>query len=230
MKKAIVLFSGGLDSTTALALAINKHGANNVTALSIYYGQKHQKELEAAHNIAKYYNVELKSIDLTEVFKNSSCSLLSTSNEEIPLTSYEEQLKHTNGNPVSTYVPFRNGLFCSIAASMIYSEEGGYIYYGPHKDDAAGNAYPDTSIAFHEKMKNAILEGSDNKIELIAPFIDKTKADIVKIGYELKVPYELTWSCYIGHEKPCGKCGTCIDRKKAFELNNLKDPLSYEED
>ena len=109
--KAMVLFSGGVDSTTALALAVEKYGASEVLALSIYYGQKHKKELEAAQKVVNYYGVAWKQLDLTTIFADSNCSLLANSTEEIPQESYAEQLEKTNGAPVSTYVPFRNGLF-----------------------------------------------------------------------------------------------------------------------
>ncbi|MBP0962348.1 MAG: 7-cyano-7-deazaguanine synthase QueC [Oscillospiraceae bacterium] len=222
--RALVLFSGGLDSTTCLALAVKKYGSENVTALSIFYGQKHKKEIEAAQNIAKYYGVELITLDLGKIFSYSDCSLLEGSDNEIPEGSYEEQLKETNGSPVSTYVPFRNGLFLSSAASIALSKNCSIIYYGVHSDDAAGNAYPDCSVDFNEAMGRAIYLGSGNELTIEAPFVSLTKADVVKKGLELGVPYELTWSCYVGDDKPCGKCGTCIDRKKAFEENGITDP------
>jgi len=139
--KAMVLFSGGVDSTTCLALAVKKHGAENVTALSIYYGQKHNKEIEAAKKVAEYYGVNWRTLDLALIFADSNCSLLKGSNEEIPHESYSDQLEKTDGSPVSTYVPFRNGLFISSAASIALSLGCSVIYYGPHADDAAGIAF-----------------------------------------------------------------------------------------
>ena len=124
--KAMVLFSGGVDSTTALALAVEKYGASEVLALSIYYGQKHKKELEAAQKVVNYYGVAWKQLDLTTIFADSNCSLLENSTEEIPQESYAEQLEKTNGAPVSTYVPFRNGLFLASAASMAIYEGSGH--------------------------------------------------------------------------------------------------------
>lgn len=147
--KALVLFSGGVDSTTALAMAIDNYGKDNVIALSISYGQKHQKEIEAANNIISYYQVEHIYLDLTEIFAYSDCSLLQHSNRDIPHESYAKQLAKTEGNPVSTYVPFRNGLFLSTAASIALSKNCSVIYYGAHSDDAAGNAYPDCSDVFN---------------------------------------------------------------------------------
>ena len=222
--KALVLFSGGLDSTTCLAMAVEKYGNNNVIALSIFYGQKHKKEIEAAESICKYYKIQHLELDLAKIFQYSDCSLLSGSDREIPLESYDEQLKKTDGLPVSTYVPFRNGLFLSSAASIALSKECNVIYYGAHGDDAAGNAYPDCSTAFNDAINKAIYEGSGGQLRIEAPFVSMNKADVVKKGLELKVPYELTWSCYVGEESPCGKCGTCLDRKKAFELNGICDP------
>ena len=198
--KALVLSSGGVDSTTALGMAIAKYGKENVIALSISYGQKHDKEIQAASAVAKYYGVEQLFLDLSLIFSYSNSSLLKQSTEEIPEESYAEQIKETGGNkPVSTYVPFRNGLFLSSAASIALSKDCGVIYYGAHADDAAGCAYPDCSPVFNNAMNEAI-------------------------GLELGVPYELTWSCYEGGEEPCGKCGTCIDRAAAFAANGVKDP------
>mgnify|MGYP001781853391 FL=1 len=222
--KAIVLFSGGIDSTTCLGMAVEKYGPENVIALSISYGQKHTKEIEASDKIVKYYNVEHIYLDLAKIFQYSDCSLLSHSDKEIPKESYDEQIKSTNGSPVSTYVPFRNGLFLSSAASIAISKGCSEIYYGAHADDAAGSAYPDCSSDFNNAINEAIYLGSGKQIKVVAPFINATKDQVVKKGLELNVPYKYTWSCYEGNEKPCGKCGTCIDRARAFELNGINDP------
>lgn len=222
--RAMVLASGGVDSTTCLGLAVEKYGRENVTALSIFYGQKHNKEIEASDRIAAYYGVEHIRLDLEKIFAYSNCSLLAHSDQEIPEEEYSEQLKKTDGKPVSTYVPFRNGLFLSCAASIALSRDCQVIYYGAHSDDAAGNAYPDCSDAFNQAMGQAIWLGSGKQLKIEAPFVTWTKAEVVKKGLELKVPYELTWSCYEGGEKPCGKCATCIDRAKAFAANGVEDP------
>lgn len=221
--KALVLFSGGVDSTTCLAMAIDKYGKDKVVALSISYGQKHVKEIEASDKIAEYYGVEHISIDLSKIFEYSDCSLLSSSDKEIPKDTYENQLKGTGGLPVSTYVPFRNGLFLSSAAAIALSKNCDVIYYGAHGDDAAGNAYPDCSEEFNRAMGDAIYIGSGKQLRIYAPFVNKPKSDVVAEGLKLKVPYELTWSCYEGKDKPCGVCGTCIDRRKAFEANGIKE-------
>ena len=223
--KALVLFSGGLDSSTCLALAVKQYGAENVVALSIYYGQKHNKEIQAAEKLVKYYGVTWKTLDLAPIFADSDCSLLTQSDKDIPKETYAEQLEETDGKPVSTYVPFRNGLFLASAASIALSNDCGVIYYGAHSDDAAGNAYPDCSAKFNNAMNEAIFTGSGEQLRIEAPFVDMNKADVVRIGIELNVPYEMTWSCYEGGEKPCGVCGTCRDRIAAFEANGLTDPL-----
>ncbi len=228
--KALVLFSGGIDSSVCLALAVKEYGSQEVLALSVNYGQKHDKELEASIKVAEYYGVRRITLDLGEVFTESNCSLLAGSTEEIPHEEYADQLKKTNGKPVNTYVPFRNGLFLASAASVAISYGCTEIFYGAHCDDAAGNAYPDTSAAFNQAISDAIYIGSGNELRLTAPFIDLTKADVVALGTELSVPFELTWSCYEGRDQACGKCGTCRDRIKAFKLNGLEDPVSYETD
>lgn len=226
-QRAVVLFSGGVDSTTCLALAIERFGKDNVVPLSIRYGQKHSKELEAAAAVLAYYGLEGKTMDVTKLFAFSNSSLLIQSDEAVPQGSYKEQQDQEGDGPVSTYVPFRNGLFLSAAASLALSLDCGYIYYGAHSDDAAGNAYPDCTEQFYKSMGDAIFEGSGRACSLEAPFINANKADVVKEGLRLHVPYELTWSCYEGGTVPCGHCGTCIDRAEAFRANGIEDPAIH---
>lgn len=224
-RKALVLCSGGVDSTTLLARAVAKYGAENVYALSISYGQKHAREIEAARAVAAHYGAQQRFLDLGAIFADSSCSLLSHSDAALPTGTYaEQQAEGGQGEPVSTYVPFRNGLFLSSAASMALSLGCGAVYYGAHHDDAAGNAYPDCSEEFVEAMNRAIVEGTGGELRLEAPFVRLTKADIVREGLALGVPYELTWSCYEGGEVPCGACATCLDRAAAFAANGVEDP------
>lgn len=223
--KALVLSSGGVDSTTALALAVNRYGKDNVIALSVSYGQKHDKEILAAKAVSAFYGVEQLFLDLSKIFQYSNCSLLQQSTEEIPEESYARQIEKTEGEkPVSTYVPFRNGLFLSSAASIALSKDCRVILYGAHADDSAGFAYPDCSPMFNDAMNQAIFEGSGHQLKVEAPFVNMTKAEVVKMGLELNAPYELTWSCYEGKDVPCGKCGTCIDRAAAFAANGVSDP------
>ena len=168
-----------------------------------------------------------KTMDVTKLFAFSNSSLLKQSTEDVPTGSYKEQQDEHGEGPVSTYVPFRNGLFLSAAASLALSLDCGYIYYGAHADDAAGNAYPDCTETFYTSMGNAIFEGSGKECSLEAPFINSNKADVVREGLRLGGPYQLTWSCYEGGDRPCGHCGTCIDRQEAFRANGIEDPANW---
>lgn len=231
MNKAVVLSSGGVDSTTCVAVAIQKFGKDNVSTVSIRYGQKHLKELECAKKIAKYYDVPHYELDLSEIFKYSNCSLLQNSTESIPDKSYAEQIAENGEGKVSTYVPFRNGLMLSSVASLamsIYPNDKCYIYIGAHADDAAGEAYPDCSSNFIDSMNEAIYFGSGKQVEIEAPFVNCNKAEVVKTGLNLNVPYQYSWSCYKGGDEPCHTCGTCIDRENAFKANRVIDPLCKE--
>lgn len=229
MKKALVLSSGGVDSTTCVSLAIKELGPENVTTVSVFYGQKHSKELECAEKIASFYGVNHRVIDLsgTHIMDDSNCPLLASSTEDIPEQSYAEQIEKNGEGMVTTYVPFRNGLMLSAVASLamsLYPDDEVDIYLGAHADDAAGNAYADCSVEFTNAIDRAINIGTYGKVQLKAPLVRLNKAGVVKRGLELGTPYNLTWSCYKGGEKPCGKCGTCIDRANAFAANGISDP------
>lgn len=228
MDKALVLSSGGVDSTTCLGLAIERFGKENVSSVSIFYGQRHSKELSCAEKLAEYYGIQHYTLNLAEIFKYSNCSLLSHSSEAVELGSYEEQITRQDNGMVSTYVPFRNGLMLSSVASLamsLYPKDITHIYLGAHADDAAGNAYADTSEEFTSAMFEAIKQGTYHQVLVETPLINLNKSGVVKLGLYLNVPYELTWSCYLGGDTPCGQCGTCIDRIKAFKDNNTEDPI-----
>lgn len=227
MPKGLVLSSGGVDSTTCISIAISELGAENVSTVSVFYGQKHKKELECADKIAKHFGVKHYVLDLSGVLQYSNCPLLSHSTEEIKHKSYAEQIAEDGEGMVATYVPFRNGLMLSAVASLagsIYPEDNVLIYLGAHADDAAGRAYADCSPEFTEAMYEAIDIGTYGKVKVMAPLVNMNKAEVVKTGLKLNTPYELTWSCYEGGEKPCGTCGTCIDRAAAFAANGVEDP------
>lgn len=233
MKKAIVLSSGGVDSTTCVGIAVQELGAQNVATVSVFYGQKHSKELECARTIAKFYKVEHYELDLSNVMQYSNCSLLSQSTEEVPEQSYAEQIAQNGEGKVSTYVPFRNGLMLAAVASLaqsLYPKDEVDIYLGAHADDAAGNAYADCSVEFTDTIGKAIEIGTYGLVHLKAPLVKLNKAGVVARGLQLAVPYEFTWSCYKGGDKPCGKCGTCIDRINAFRANGIEDPIMRKED
>lgn len=227
-RKALVLSSGGLDSTTTLAIAIDRLGKENVGSVSVFYGQKHDRELRRAKEVAEYYQVPHYELDLSAVMShNKNCTLLKNNGDEIDHSSYADQIKSSENGMVSTYVPFRNGLMLSALASMalsIYPDAKVDLYIGIHKDDVAGAAYADCTLNFAYLMDLAIGQGTYGLVNVVAPLVTYTKAEIVKAGLKLEVPYNLTWSCYEGGDTPCGKCGTCIDRAKAFSLNGISDP------
>lgn len=230
--KAVVLSSGGVDSTTCVAMAVNELGSANVVTLSFKYGQRHEKELESAQKIADFYGLAHYVYDLTSIFAYSDCSLLSSSKEKPEHMSYADQIARDGEGKVSTYVPFRNGLMLSAAAALaqsLYPEDECGIWIGAHADDAAGNAYADCSVAFNESMGRAISIGTYELVKLHAPLNRLNKAQVVAEGLKLGVPYDLTWSCYEGGEKACGKCATCIDRLAAFRANGCEDPIDYED-
>ncbi len=229
MKKAIVLSSGGTDSATCLALAAEKYGRENVTAFAVYYGQRHERELDSARKLSEYYGVKHYEKDMTEVFLSSSSSLLKTGEGEILPLSYEEQ---SRTGEVNSYVPFRNGLFVASAAAFALScypdAEEIAVYLGIHQDAGGGSAYADCTPEFAAAIGEAVRLGTYGRVKVETPFVGGTKADLIGVGLRLHVPYELTWSCYSGGEHPCGVCATCRDRIKAFDDNGVSDPLTYE--
>lgn len=231
MNKAIVSLSGGLDSTVCLALAIKEHGADNVSTISFNYGQKHRRELECAEKISLHYGVHHEVIDIRDIFKGGNSTLLADNDYDILEGSYIEQQSRSGSSKVSSYIPFRNGLMLSILASKalsLYPNDNIFLYLANHMDDSANDAYPDCSLNFIESMNSAIEIGTYNQCHIKSPFVDKTKQDIVELGFELSAPFALTTSCYNGREKACGKCATCIDRLNAFKAFGKTDPIEYE--
>lgn len=229
--RAIVLSSGGIDSTTCVAYTVDYFGKQNVCTVSFLYGQKHSKELDCAKAIADYYGVNHYVLNISEILEHSDCTLMQNSTKDVELGSYSDQVTRNKDGMVSTYVPFRNGLMLSAAASLAFSlnpDGKTDIVIGAHADDAAGNAYADCSFDFISSMDEAINTGTYGKIGIVAPFVNSNKSQVVACGLKLKVPYKLTWSCYLGGNKACGKCGTCIDRINAFKLNGIVDPIEYE--
>ncbi len=229
MSKILVLCSGGLDSTVLLHKAASEESHDNIVALNMFYGQKHAKEAECALWQTEWLGVPLINADLSDVFKfNKDCSaLLAGSKMDIIHKSYAEQLADLGGSgTVTAYVPYRNGLFLSYATAVALQMGCDKIYYGAHADDAAGRAYPDCTEEFIVAQAEAIYTGTAGKVTMEAPWWMKNKAAIVAYGLELGMSheeFEHTWSCYEGKEEPCGTCGTCIDRKAAFEANGITD-------
>lgn len=216
--KVIVLVSGGMDSAVVLAHAVNDLGKENVIGLNMYYGQRHDIEIHCARQIAHYFGIELLEVDISAAFSNISSALLSHSNIDID----DNQDKNKVG---STYVPARNSIFLSIAAGIADSTGAQQILYGAHADDHSG--YPDCTTDFYEKMRLALMSGTDHNVELVAPFVKFHKSKIAEVGYKLGVPFHLTHSCYRGEVPACGTCPTCQLRLEAFDEAGLVDPLEY---
>ncbi len=219
---ALVLLSGGLDSTTAMAIAASNCVA--LRAVSFQYGQSHSREIESARAIAKYYHAHHEVIVLPDIFKGFG-STLTDKQEQQPHMTYEEMEKHEG--PMPTYVPYRNGNFLSVAATIALVNDFTYIYWGPHAGDAHHWAYPDCTPEFTGAMSNAIYIGTDKKVRLVTPLQWLSKIEVVKLGIVLKAPFHLTWSCYEGGEAQCGECPTCLDRIRAFNANDAIDPVAY---
>ena len=219
-KRAVVLLSGGLDSATTLYVA--KKQGYKVLALSFDYGQRHKRELNSARKIARLANVGLKVVKVALPWKGSS---LLDSGLKIPSYSF---ISAGKTKIPSTYVPARNTIFLSFALSYAEAIKANAIFIGANVLDYSG--YPDCRPkyfkAFSRLSKQATKCGTEHKeIKILTPLIDLTKADIVKLGMKLRVPFEHTWSCYEGKKKPCGICDSCCLRAKGFIEAGQKDPL-----
>lgn len=216
-----VLLSGGIDSSTALAYAIRD--CSEVLAISVDYGQRHRREILAAQDVARYYGIQHKTVDIIGIPK----VMLTDKDAEVPNMSYSD-IKGVS----PTYVPFRNGQLISKIAGIAahqcnITQSQGRIYIGTHAEDAAGDAYPDCRFDFVGAMAAAVYIGTYHAVQLIAPLIAMYKDDIVREGSRLGVPYELTWSCYKGEALHCGTCPTCRARHEGFVKAMVKDPTVY---
>ena len=214
---AVVLLSGGMDSVTVLYDTLER--SRVAAALSFHYGSKHNdREIPfAAHHAAKF-GVPHLVIPLDFIGKYFASDLLA-SGGEIPRGHYEESTMK------STVVPFRNGIMLAVAAGFAESREARGLVIAAHAGDHA--IYPDCRESFMESMGAAIGAGTYANIELVRPFIHLTKAQIAARGASLGVDFARTWSCYEGREIHCGECGTCVERREAFELSGVPDPTVY---
>lgn len=218
--KALVVLSGGMDSAVVLAYVVKIFGPQNIEAITFNYGSKHnEKENKAAVALAQFYKISnhvLVNLPfINELFKSD----LLKSGGEIPEGHYEDP------SMKRTVVPFRNGIMLAIAAGYAESINAGSLFIGNHAGDHA--IYPDCRDQFIIPMKLAIEEGTYARVSLVSPFCDSTKADIARLGHCLGVPFELTYSCYKGEDKHCGKCGTCYERGEAFKISGVSDPTEY---
>lgn len=216
--KVVVLLSGGLDSSTLLGWCVDK--GYQVSPLSLFYGQTHKKELNHASEVCRWYGLENRfKVATLPLGLLSGSSLLGQG--PIPEGHYEaESMK-------STVVPNRNMIFIALAVGYAQSIGASKVFYAAHSGDHA--IYPDCRPEFVSRMQEAVFVSTGEEVSLEAPFLLLSKHMIVSEGTRLRVPLHLTWSCYKGKEFHCGKCGTCVERKEAFELAGVVDPTLYGE-
>ncbi len=215
--KVVVLLSGGMDSTVLL---YKMHAEHEVVAtLSFDYGSKHNhREIPFAAHHSQALGIEHLTIPLGFMGEYFQSDLLK-SGGEIPEGHYED------ANMIKTVVPFRNGIMLSIAAGLAESRGAQGVAIAAHSGDHA--IYPDCREDFLSAIGDSIASGTYANIQLLRPFVDIRKEDIASIGDELNVDFSQTWSCYKGGETHCGVCGTCVERKEAFAIAQVKDPTIY---
>lgn len=214
-KWVVVIYSGGLDSTTLLYW-LKKQEKVHIKALSFDYNQRHKKELEAAKATCERLNIEHKIVDITSVNQLMQGSSL-TSDIVVPHGHYEDETMR------QTVVPNRNMILLSLATAYAVSLKAGRVYTAVHAGDHA--VYPDCRPEFIKTMSELTKIANYVPVTIQAPFLNIDKGDIAKIGRILGVDYSLSWTCYEGKEVPCGKCGACQERAYAFEKAGTKDPL-----
>lgn len=216
--RTVVVLSGGLDSTV-LAYWLHSQG-HELRALSVNYGQRHDKELQAAGEVAAKLGIPWACADLRGL-----ADIIGQHNSQTnPRVSVPDG-HYTAKTMKATVVPNRNMIFLAVAIGHAIDHGFEAVAYGAHSGDHA--IYADCRAAFANDMARVAKTCHDYPINLLRPFVEKTKADIVKLGDELVAPFALTWSCYKGGEKHCGVCGTCTERREAFILAGVQDPTVY---
>jgi len=215
--KAIILLSGGIDSTTTLYLA--KKQGYKCHALVFDYGQRHKRELSSAVAVAKRAKVPYQIIKIKLPWKGSA---LLDSRYPLPIT---RSFKAIGKGIPSTYVPARNTIFLSFALSYAEAIGAEAVFIGANAIDFSG--YPDCRPSFYQAFQKVVKEGTKKKkIKVLTPLIDMTKAQIIALGLKLKAPLKLTWSCYKGGKRPCGVCDSCKLRQKGFSQLGIRDIIS----
>jgi 7-cyano-7-deazaguanine synthase len=219
--KSVTILSGGMDSTTLVYYLHSKGYEQQL--LSFNYGQRHARELGMATETAKALNLPHKIINLTDLTSLLKGSSLTDRSEAVPEGHYSE------ATMAKTVVPNRNAIMLSIAWGVAVAQNADFVSYGAHAGDHA--VYPDCRSEFVIDLELALSEGNKGfgnpELHFDAPFLNMTKAGIVKAGLILKVPYENTWTCYNGGEVACGRCSTCVERLEAFSLAGEPDPIPY---
>jgi len=221
-KKAVVIVSGGIDSSTLLYRTIAE--GYDTYALTFIYGQKHEREIDSAKRICSELGVPHKVVDLSPLKEILGGSALTDSSVDIPEVSETVEFYDTLK---ATIVPNRNSIFLSVAIGYAQSIGANYVFFGAHHSDRG--VYPDCRREFVEAFEWAEGLANDNpNLVIEAPFVDMDKSQIVKLGVELGVPYEVTWSCYKGGATHCGVCSSCRERKRAFAEAGVRDLTDYE--
>ena len=220
MSRAVVLHSGGMDSTVALALAKKLH--RDVVSLTILYGSSHESmESLAADVISRKMRIQHEAFNVPSfIFKGGKSALMDETS--MPKSEY------TTEGPNTTEVPFRNANFISIAVAYALARSYDYVYIAAHASDHDKWAYPDCSPEFLGAMAAATYVGTYHRVRLKFPFVYMTKSELVKMGELLGVPWSLTYSCYTGGLHHCGFCPTCRERIRAFQEAGIGDPTTYE--
>ena len=219
MMKTVLLYSGGLDSTVLL-FRLRSEGVKDIHCLSIDYGQRHKKELLISRSICARLKIPHETANLSHLAQFLSGNSQTDSSIPVPEGHYtEESMK-------LTVVPNRNMLMLSVAMGWALSLKYDSVAYAAHAGDHT--IYPDCRPEFVEQMKKVAALCDWQKLDLLTPFLHKTKGEIVALGTSLDVPFSETWSCYQGRELHCGKCGTCVERKEAFKWARVPDPTVYE--
>jgi 7-cyano-7-deazaguanine synthase len=216
-EKVIVIYSGGMDSFTVLHNALR--AGKTPLALSFNYGQRHKKELEYAARVCESLKIPHKIVDISAINSLVGGSAL-TDDIDVPEGHYEEPSMQ------QTVVPNRNMILLSLAVGYAVSESATKVYYGAHSGDHA--IYPDCRPEFVQRMNDVCAIANYEAVEIVTPYLDNSKIDILTDGLKMGLDYSLTWTCYNGREKACGKCGACQERLEAFHENGLNDPLPYE--
>jgi len=219
--RALVLLSGGLDSTVCLAIAVRQSSA--VTAVTVDYGQRHRVELEAAARVAGALGAEQLVVDLDLSLWGGSA----LTDDAIAVPDHSEAPGAASGAIPPTYVPARNLIFCALACGIAESRDCDSVYLGVNVLDYSG--YPDCRPEFVAAFQQAAALGlkrgvEGHPLEFRTPLVHLTKAEIVGLGLELGAPLELTWSCYRGGAEPCGSCDACVLRAKGFSEAGITDP------
>ena len=214
--KTIIIYSGGLDSTVLLYKL--KAEGHEVCALGVNYGQRHRKELDAATAICAKLGVEYRIADLSAIRPLLGGSQTDDS-VAVPHGHYAAETMKL------TVVPNRNMIMLSVAIAWAISTKSESVSYAAHGGDHA--IYPDCREEFASALNTAALLADWHQVRIDRPFVKMSKADIVALGNRLGVPMEMTWSCYEGGEHHCGKCGTCVERREAFQLTGVPDLTTY---